>query len=464
MILSTALYSLLVSAPTPLPAQEDWPGWRGPNGNGVAAGTLPLEWSEEKNVLWKADVPGKGLSSPVVFDGRIYLTSAVAIGEAPEPQPEPEGNGRGGRGGRGGFGRSAPPVEHDFLVLALDHESGEILWEVVATTATPHEGTHGDGSFATPTLTTDGEKLFVSFGSVGIFAYDLEGELLWETDLGDMSIMNSFGEGTSPVLAGDKLMVLWQHSGDSFLAALSTADGKEVWRQARESGTSWCTPTCVESEAGTLVIVPGATTTAYRAADGEVVWTHTETAAAGQQDGGGRRGGRGGRGGGGGSTVVTSAVVDDGVVYLSTSSRGGSFVALHVEPQGTGPGGEPGQVAWSRVGDTPYIPSPILYDGILYSLKSNSAILSAMDAATGEVLYEGQRLEGLGDSYASPVAANGRLYFSSRDGTCEVIRAGAEFESLAVNVLDDSLDASPAIVGNTLLLRGGSYLYCIGAQ
>ena len=339
MILSAALTILLFTAPIPPQDSQDWPGWRGPGGNGVAAGTPPIEWSEEKNVLWKTEIPGKGLSSPVSVGARIFLTSAVATGEAPEPQPEPQDQeGRGGRGGfgRGGFGRGAPPVEHDFLVMALDHETGEVIWEVVATSATPHEGTHGDGSFASPTITTDGEKLFVSFGSVGIFAYDLKGKLLWNTDLGDMSIMFSFGEGISPVLADDKLMILWQHNGDSFLVALNTEDGKEVWRQKRESGSSWCTPTCVTTEAGTLVIVPGATTTAYHAADGQVAWTHKTTASV--QQGGADRGGRGGRsgrggrgGGGGGGGVISSAVADDGVVYLSTSSRGGSFLALHVE-------------------------------------------------------------------------------------------------------------------------------------
>ena len=468
MILFAALTTLLFSAPTAPQDSQDWAGWRGPGGNGVAAGLPPLEWSEEQNVRWKTEIPGKGISSPVSVGGRIFLTSAVATGETPEPEPQPEPQGTGRRGGRGGFGRGAPPVEHDFLVLAIDHETGEVIWEVVATTATPHEGTHGDGSFATPTIATDGETLFVSFGSVGIFAYDLQGKLLWKTDLGDMSIMFSFGEGISPVLADDKLMILWQHNGDSFLAALNTADGKEIWRQKRESGSSWCTPTCVETEAGTLVIVPGATTTAYHAADGRIAWTHKAAATA--QQGTGDRGGRGGaggrgrRGGGGGSGVIASAVAGDGVVYLSTGSRGGSFLALHIEAQEADGGEESDRVAWSRPGGTPYVPSPILYDGIFYSLKSNSAILLAVDAATGEVLYEGQRMDGLGDSYASPIAAGGRLYFTGRDGTCEVVRAGPKFESLAVNVLDDSIDASPAVVGNTLLLRGRTYLYCIAEQ
>jgi len=248
-----------------------------------------------------------------------------------------------------------------------------------------------------------------------------------------MNITNSFGEGSSPVLADGKLVILWQHDGDSFLAALDPADGKEVWRKERESGTSWCTPTCVETAAGTVVVVPGSTTTAYRAEDGEVLWSYAAPAPQVQEAGGGR-GGRGG-GGGGRSGVVTSAVADAGVVYLSTSSRGGAFLALEVEPKEAGPDGKSGPLLWSRAGDTPYIPSPILYDGILYSLKSNSAILSAMDAATGEVLYEGQRLDRLGDSYASPVAANGKLYFCSRDGTCEVVRAGKSAKPVGLTLL-----------------------------
>ena len=361
------------------------------------------------------------------------------------------------------------PSEQDYLLLAVDHASGEIAWTSKAITHTPHEGTHGDGSFATPTLVTDGERLFASFGSAGIFAYDLEGELLWQTDLGDMQVQGQFGEGSSPVLAGDKLILLWQHNGESFLTALNTSDGKPAWRAARPEGTSWTTPTV----AGELVIVPSAAqTVAYSAKDGSVVWTYGEasppanTEQPERREGGqGRpeRGGRGGRAGRGGfqsrSGLKGSAVLADGMVYFSTGGRrGGEFVALHAQKV---EGEEETQLAWRTETDAPDVPSPVVVNGTLFGLKSNGGQLTALDVKSGEVRYAGERLEALGNAYASPVATAGHLIFSGRDGVFEVVAATEEFQSIHVNSLEDRFDASPAVLGDTLILRGHKSLYCI---
>ena len=475
MILSACMLSAGLSLAIPSAAQEqaDWPGWRGPGGNGVSSAQLPVEWSEERNLRWKTEIPGLGHSSPVAIGGRIFVTSALATGE-PGEAPERESD----AGGRG-RGRGAPPAEHDFLLVAVEHGTGEVLWERVVATGTPHEGKHGDSTFASPTLISDGERLFVSFGSMGFFAYDLEGELLWKQDLGEMTMRNSFGEGSSPTLAGDKLVILWQHEGDSYLAALNTKDGKQAWRTPRESGSSYCTPTSVETPAGSLIIVPGNTTSAYRASDGVLAWSHelaqpTQASGGGTEEassdrpGRGNRGNRGGRGGRGGAPSSggpsSSAVTHDGRIYLSSARRGGSMLALHTTPQeaekAEGKGAQ-GQLIWALAGDTPYVPSPLYSDGLLYALKSNGPMLMVIDGANGEVVYEGQRLTDVGESYASPIAAGGRIYFSGRGGSFEVIQGGREFKSLAVNELDDRFDASPGVLGNTLLLRGHRFLYCI---
>lgn len=472
--------------------QRDWPGWLGAGHGPVAEGAPPVNWSETSNVRWKVPIEGKGLSSPVVVGGVVYLTTAVPTGAEPasKPEAEPEARperpgrpdvppGRPGAGGRGGFMSSTPPTEQEFRVLALDAATGAVRWSRLASTHTPHEATHGDGSFATPTIAVDAGRVYASFGSGGIFAYDLKGELLWQTDLGDMSVQGSFGEGSSPVVASGRLIVHWGHNGDSFLIALEGATGEEAWRQPRAPGTVWATPVVVRVGERELVVLAGPTTQAYDAKTGALAWfvgddgqpkvEPAEPDGRGGAGGPAGRGGRGGPGGGGGMTMgaIATAAVADGRIFTSTGSRRGALVALSIAPPVSDAAdtdaGALDRTLWSHEGDTPNIPSPLVLDGTLYVMKGNAGVLGAFDVATGAPHYVGQRLAGVADSYASPVAAGGHLYFTGRDGTFEVVRAGKEFASVAVNRLDDKFDATPAIVGDTLILRGAKQLYCIGA-
>lgn len=465
-----------------LPQQQDgnWPGWRGPGGNATATGSPPIEWAEDINVRWKTELAGRGYSSPIVWGDKVIVTSAVAIGEPVEPKNE----GDSGFGARGQ--RPAPPVEHDFLVMAFSKESGELLWESIANTLTPHQGRHPDGSYATPTPVTDGEILVASFGSFGLFGFDLEGELLWKKDLGDMDITNEFGEGASPVLSGEFLIHPWDHNGDSFLIALDKRTGEEKWRVARTNATTWCSPLVVESDKGPQVVMATARTISYDVATGKQRWAYGELpdasagrpserggreegdrSAGGQQmmqQGGGQRGGRSGGERGGGSGIMSSPIVHDGVLLMSSGSRRGSFQAFDITKASGELTRESDALLWVSEGDTPFVPSPIAYDGVLYSLKSNSGLLSAIDVKTGERIYGPERLDALATAYASPVAAGGHLYFAGRDGTFEVIKTGAEFETVAVNMLDDNFDASPAIAGDQIYLRGLHFLYCIAEE
>jgi len=501
-----------LSFATDLSDKESWPGWRGPDALGVGTGSPPTEWSEQKNVRFKVEIPGNGLSCPVVHGGFVYLTTAVPTGKAP-PAPEnpPEENqnsnpenpdsgqdagsegrrdgargfrpGRGGGGGGaggggGGFMSRVPPAEQDFIVLAVSRRDGSIAWKQTLRTATPHEGTHGDGSFATPTIATDGEHLIVSFGSNGIFGLTMDGKKVWEKDFGDMSVQGSFGEGSSPVMHSEVVIINWDHEGDSFVVALDKKTGDELWRRERPRGTSWTTPLVVEVDAEPQVIVSGTRTVAYALETGDEIWSFGPSAPvdppatelqgeegessgqpAEEQRGGRRgRGGRGGRGGGGGT--IASPVAADGFAYVTGSERGGGVHAIDLEYAEGVLEGE-AAFAWSESRDVPSIPSPIVYQGLLYMLKANSGMVSAFDAKSGERMYGPTRLSGVSNAYASPVAAGGRLYFSSREGTVEVISAGNELTSLAVNTLDDQFDASPAIVGDELYLRGHKHLYCI---
>jgi outer membrane protein assembly factor BamB len=399
-----------------------WPSWRGPLGIGIAPeGSPPVRWSETENVAWKRQLPGLGTSTPIVVGDRVYVVSAIDTGEKTSD------------GDRNVF---------RFVLFALDLETGATVWERVAREAPPHEGTHPDGTYASCSPVSDGERIFAFFGSHGLYAYSPAGDLLWSKDLGDMRTRNGFGEGASPALAGDILVVNWDHEDDSFVVGLDAATGEERWRQAREEATSWSTPLVVE-HAGRRQVITSATAKirSYDAATGELLWHAT------------------------GMTLnaIPTPVHDSGVVYLTSGFRGSSLMAVQLDGA-TGDITDKPQVLFKLDRDTPYVPSPLFYRGIVYFLKSNSGILTAIDAKTGVAHYGPERIAAVPNVYASPVAADGRIYLLGRDGGAAVIAAGPKLELLAESRLDDRFDASPVVVGDSLLLRGRKALYRIAAE
>ena len=441
-----SLAALGVAAVLAVPAGAEtspahWPQWRGPDGTGAAPGSdPPLTWSDRSNVRYKVEVPGRGLASPVIWGDRIYLLTAVEV--PPETAAgEPEAAGEGETASPGAA--SAPPPgrrrrgvspdrELRFVVLALDRAGGEVVWERTAIQARPHEGTHTDGSWAAASAVTDGERIWASFGSRGIFCYSRDGKLLWQKQLGQMRTRNAFGEGASPALGDGILVVNWDHEDDSFVVALDALTGEERWRQERDEPTSWSTPLIVEV-AGKKQVVVSATgrVRGYDLATGAVVWEA------------------------GGMTLntVPSPVSADGLVYVSSGFRGNALRAIRLAgAQGDVTDTE--AVVWSYDKDTPYVPSPLLYRGVLYFLKHNQGILTALDAATGEAHYGPVRLEEIDGVYASPVGAAGRVYVAGRNGVTMVLEAGSEMKVLAVNRLDDRFDASPAVAEDEIYLRG----------
>jgi outer membrane protein assembly factor BamB len=432
--------SLSAAAPSGSKAEAEryWAQWRGPQANGVAPlARPPVEWSETKNVRWKVAIPGKGSATPVVWGDRLYVLTAVP-GEkkaAAAPASPAAGPAAGGRPPL-----STPPdTVQKFTVMALRRSDGKVLWEKVVREELPHEGTHPTASFASASAVTDGERVYAHFGSRGLYALDAGGKLLWEKDLGDMTIKLSFGEGSSPVLAGDRLFVQWDHEGDSFLVALDRKTGKELWRQKRDEKTSWATPLVVE-HAGRSQVVTSATgrVRSYDASTGEVVWETTGMT----------------------QNTIPTPVHLDGLVILTSGFRGNALLAVKLaEAKGDLDGSK--AIAWSLDRDTPYVPSPLLYGDLLYFLKGNNGLLSAFNARTGERLYGPERLEGVPNVYASPVGADGRIYVAGREGATAVVQQGPAFKVLAVNTLDDGFDASPVAVDGELYLRGQRFLYCI---
>lgn len=435
VICACVLAAELVVAQGGADAFRFWPAWRGPLGTGVSPeGKPPVDWSESHNVKWKIPLPGTGSGSPVVWQDRVFVLAAIPTEEEASSRP-------------GFFARlrqrfmqgvSATHVQR-FVVLALDRQDGGIIWERVAEEVAPHQGTHETNTWSSPSAVTDGDVICAFFGSVGIFCYDLDGRLLWETDLGDMQTKMSFGEGASPALYRDLLIVPWDHEGDSFLAAFGKRTGRERWRTPRDEKTSWSSPLVVELEEGAQVVTTA--TGAVRAYDvetGRLRWWDeglTENA-------------------------IPSPVAAGGMVFVTSGYRGSRLAAIDLmQAEGDISGSQ--AVVWSVNRDTPYVPSPVLHEGLLYVLKGNSGMLSSFDALTGFRHYGPERLPDVRNVYASPVAAAGRLYITGRDGATAVVRAGQTFEVMSTNTLEDGFDASPAIVEGEIFLRGQRFLYCI---
>lgn len=414
LVLGAAVLALAPASATGPDGARFWPQWRGPLGTGEAPHAAPpLEWSATSNVAWKVPVPGIGKSTPVVWGPLVVVTTAVPVSNAPD-------------------------TELAFTILAFDRATGAQQWRRVVRTERPHEGHHRDGTFASGSAILDGQRVYAFFGSRGLYALDLKGTVLWEKDLGDMQTRMSFGEGASAALHDGTLVVTWDHQGDDFIAAFDAATGRERWRQPRDEPTTWATPHILTHAGRSQVVVNGTNALiAYDLATGERIWQT------------------------GGTTlnVIPSPVSADGMVYAMAGFRGNSLKAIRLD-QAKGELSGPPAVAFTYDRDTPYVPSPLLYEGGLYFLKSNSGILTQLDAKTGAVRYT-QRLEPVPNVYASPVGAAGRVYIVGREGTSIVLEAGPEYKVLATNTLDEPIDASPALVDGEIYLRGARHLYRI---
>lgn len=390
-----------------------WPHWRGPLSNGVAPGANPpLEFGEDKNLNWKVSVPGDGSSSPVIWGDRLFLLSA-----------EPSGAGH-------------PAGSFDFNVFCFDRNTGQVLWKQTARREVPHEGHHKHHGYASHSPVTDGERLYVHYGSRGIHGFDLEGNRIWERDLGKMKTRRGFGEGSSPALHEGVLFINWDHEGDSFITALNAETGETKWKMPREESTSWSSPLIVEHEGKTeLVVSATRRVRSYDPATGELLWE-----AGGQT-----------------LNVIPMPVAGHGMVYATSGFVGKVLKAIELGHRGDLTDGP--AIRWSADRGTPYVPSPLLYGNQIYVLDTNRAILTCFDAATGQEHYLQQRLPNLTDVYASPVGAEERIYIADRDGAVLVIRNSPTFEVLAENRLDEGIDASPALIGETLYIRGKRHLY-----
>jgi outer membrane protein assembly factor BamB len=397
---------------------DNWAHWRGPDGNAVAAAANPpVDLSDAQNLRWKVVVPGRGSGSPIVWENKVFVVSAIPIS-----------------GGR--------IAKHQFVLFCFDRKTGAETWKRVATEATPHQETHQTNGFASASPVTDGTHVYASFGSRGLYAYTMSGDLVWKrTDFQPMTTRNGFGEGSSPTLVDDRLILPWDHEGQSKLYAINKLTGETIWEVNRDEPTNWATPLVIEHDGKRQIIMNGENyARSYDFASGKELW----------------------RCGGQTQRPVASPVHRDGIVYVGSGFRGSFLGAFDLDGSGDLQGSE--HVKWTLDRDTPDIASLLLSGDRLYFYKAKTGLLTCVDAATGRPHYQTQRIRGLDNIYASPVAASGHVYLCDRDGTVVVIEDSVDLEIVATSELGETIDASPAPVDDELFIRGEQHLFCFGAD
>lgn len=413
------------------PQSTGWMQWRGPLNTGMATGNAPLRWSDASGIRWRTAIPGRGHSTPVVAGNRLFLTTAVPTGRGSAPV------GR-SRAGGGGGGADAG-LEHRFEVMAIDRTTGAIAWQQTATVATPHEGYHRTyGSFASNSPVTDGERVYAFFGSRGLFAYSVDGKLLWKKDFGiQLRMDGAFGEGTAPVLHDGRLLVLFDHLDRGFLAVLEAASGKELFRIPRPERYNWAAPFVATHNGRRQIIVNGETTRGYDYESGEELW----------------------RAAGLGENSVPQTVQHGDRVFVMSGHTIKMLMAIRLGGRGDLTGTD--AISWSTSRAVSYTPSPLLHDGKLF-IVSDAGLVSCLDAATGRTIWGPERLPKPYNFKASPVGAAGRIYLATEEGDVVVLRLGESFEVLATNTLQDqSFIASPVVLDGSIYLRSRTHLFRI---
>lgn len=410
---------------------ENWTHWRGPTADGHAGRNAipPIHWGPEKNISWIAELPGEGAATPIVYGHQVFVLSAVKTERKSSTAIIADERAK------------TIPDEfyYQFVVSSYDRGSGKLLWQHIVVEQVPHEGKHDTNTYAAGSPTTDGERLYFSFGSRGVFCYSLDGKENWKIDLGDMRTRNGWGEAITPSLTADALIINWDQEEGSFIAAIDKRNGNVRWKVERASEvTSWNTPFVTTFAGREQVIVNGTgSVKSYNASDGTVLWEC------------------------GGQTVnaIPSPIRFRDSVICTSGYRGA--LACSIPLQSRGDVTNSSTIDWKVTQSTPYVPSPILSDSRLLFTAGNTNLLSCIDATNGRTLMDRMRLTGIRTMYASPIFATGHLYFTSREGTTVVVKDNERLDIVATNELEDVFDASPVAVDNQLFLRSWSRLYCI---
>jgi outer membrane protein assembly factor BamB len=410
---------------------NDWPGWRGPSINGVSTlKNLPTSWGADRNIAWRTPLPGKGHSSPSVWGDRIFLTVDIDGDQIPNKViPTHIIRARAFRNPDS----CCADRKHALKVLSFDAATGRQLWERTAHDGEVYDEIHKNASYASSTPATDGKFVYAAFGAEGFYKLDYDGKLIWKADLGKIDTLG-LGYGPSPVLFEDKVIVLAdQDDGDhSWIAALSAADGKVVWKTPRKIANTWATPVLVDVDGRKQLVVNGAANViAYDPRDGKELW-RTE---------------------GPNGNIVHTPVFGEGMLIASVGFPGKKTIGIRLNPA-------EGQdrVAWSYTKGTSYVPSPLIYGDYLY-LMTDAGIMTCLDPRTGEVKYEGKRFPTPAKFTSAMVAFDGKILVSSEDGDTFVVKAGPDYELLRTNSIGEPVIASIALAGDSIYIRTTKALY-----
>jgi outer membrane protein assembly factor BamB len=434
---------VLLAAMPPPSGTADWPRFRGPGARGVAehAG-LPDRWSATENVAWKTDIPGRGWSSPIVRDQRVFLTTVVGEGDANPDKGKVEG------GAAFPNHRQATTSERQWKVLCLDLGSGQVLWERLVHQGPPPAPTHVKNSYASETPVADGERVYACFGNVGVVCLDFEGRPVWSQPIPPHAMQYDAGTAASPVLHGDRLYLVNDNQEQSYLLALDKRTGRALWRVERDEQSNWCTPYVWEHDQRSELVTSGSGKVRAYDLDGKLLWWFAGMS---------------------GITIATP-YADQGLLYLSSGFLHDQHRPLYaIRPGAAGDISlQPGQtsnasIAWYHPTAAPYHPTTLVYQGRLYVLYDRGR-LSVFDPRTGSPLFENERLsKGAMQCWASPWAYSGRVFCLNEDGVTFVVQAGEQFRLLHVNRLadDDMCLATPAIAGDRLLIRTSARIYCL---
>jgi len=434
-MLLVAMLAVLASAEV-----DEWPSFRGADASGVSDGQdLPATWNAAtgENIRWTAPIPGLAHSSPIVSNGRVFVTSAVSSRDDATFKPGLYGEGT----------ASEDRSVHKWIVMAFDAKTGRALWRQTAFEGAPREKRHIKSTYASATPATDGRILVAFFGSQGLYAYSVDGKLLWKKDLGHLDVgaydipSYEWGTASSPVIHDGKVIVQVDTSKDDYLLALEAKTGRELWRTPREELPSWGTPTVVTAAGRTEIVTNSSNFVyGYDIESGRELWRL-----------------------GGSSQITAPTPIFTPEAIIVTSGRRPTAPILAIKPGATGNITGTASVLWSKVQRGAYMPTPVIYGDQLYVL-GNAGIFDSYNYRTGEEIYRARLLHKGSGFSASPVISDGRLYASSEDGDIFVVKTGPAFEVLAQNAMGEPLMATPAIAGRTMFVRGQRTLWAIGKK
>ena len=413
-----------------------WPQFRGPGAMGIATRPeLPVKWSKEENVAWKVSVDGMGWSCPCIWGERIFLTTAVNSGETEKIK---EGLYFGGE-------RPAPKDIHEWKVICLDLKTGKVIWSRTVHKGVPAHARHLKNSYASETPVTDGERVYAYFGNVGLFVFDMNGNRIWDYDWKPVRTRLGWGTAASPFLHKDRIYVVNDNDEQSFIAALDKKSGSVIWTRNRNEPSNWSPPFVWENSLRTEIITPGTGMTRSYDLSGNVLWTLK----------------------GFSQITVPSPFADGDLLYLCSGYVGDRRKPLFAIKPGAkgdislGPDEKENQfIVWCQKKGAPYMPTPVLYDGRVYVLLDRG-LLSCYEAKTGKVIYDRERLGKSAKFTASPLAYNGKIFCFGERGETVVVEAGDRFRMLGRNELGELIMSTPAIAGNSLIIRTLNHLYCI---